>query len=254
MAKLTLMFEEKTVKEVSLGSRPVGIGRSPDNDLAVDNLAVSNYHARVYVDSGKMVVEDLKSLNGTFVNEMRVERATLKHGDSIHVGKHHIKVDATGEAAIADDTGLEVEALDGAPGVRSARFAGPGATDDDNVSLLLERLRGVPLERRRARFVTVAVASFPDGRELAAIGRAAGTIGSQRRGTGGFGYDSVFIADAGDGRTFAELSPAEKHACSHRGEALRTLAEGLAILGQAGHLDPPGGEPGPDPAHEQGNG
>ncbi len=97
MAKLTLMFEEKTVKEVSLGARPVGIGRSPDNDLTVDNLAVSNYHARVYVDSGKMVVEDLKSLNGTFVNEMRVERATLKHGDSIHVGKHHIKVDATGE-------------------------------------------------------------------------------------------------------------------------------------------------------------
>ena len=72
MAKLTLMFEEKTVKEVSLSGRPVGIGRSPDNDLTVDNLAVSNYHARVYVDSGKMVVEDLKSLNGTFVNEMRV--------------------------------------------------------------------------------------------------------------------------------------------------------------------------------------
>jgi pSer/pThr/pTyr-binding forkhead associated (FHA) protein len=101
MAKLTLMFEEKTVKEVSLGGRPVGIGRSPDNDLTVDNLAVSNYHARVYVDSGKMVVEDLKSLNGTFVNEMRVERATLKHGDSIHIGKHHIKVDATGEAPAA---------------------------------------------------------------------------------------------------------------------------------------------------------
>lgn len=98
MAKLTLMFEEKTVKEVSLGTRSVGIGRSPDNDLTVDNLAVSNYHARVYVDSGKMVVEDLKSLNGTFVNEMRVERATLHHGDSIHIGKHHIKVDETGEA------------------------------------------------------------------------------------------------------------------------------------------------------------
>src|SRR6202166_5462093 len=99
MAKLTLMFEEKTVKEVSLGTRPVGIGRSADNDLAVDNLAVSNYHARVYVDSGKMVVEDLKSLNGTFVNEMRVERATLRDGDSIHIGKHHIKVDARGEGA-----------------------------------------------------------------------------------------------------------------------------------------------------------
>ncbi len=147
--------------------------------------------------------------------------------------------DATGEPAIADDTGLEVDALDGAPGVQTARFAGPEARDEENVALLLERLRGVPLERRRARFVTVAVASFPDGRELAAIGSAAGTIASERRGTGGFGYDSVFIADAGDGRTFAELSPAEKHAASHRGEAFRTLAAGLAILDQAGHLDTP---------------
>ena len=160
--------------------------------------------------------------------------------------------DATGDAAIADDTGLEVDALDGAPGVRSARFAGPAARDEENVALLLERLRGVPLERRRARFVTVAVASFPDGRELAAIGRAAGTIASERRGTGGFGYDSVFIADAGDGRTFAELSPAEKHACSHRGEAFRTLAEGLAILGQAGHLAPPDREPGAEHTNDHG--
>jgi XTP/dITP diphosphohydrolase len=147
--------------------------------------------------------------------------------------------DATGEAAIADDTGLEVDALAGAPGVHAARFAGPAASDDDNVALLLERLRDVPLERRRARFVTVAVASFPDGRELAAIGTADGVIASERRGHRGFGYDSVFIADAGDGRTFAELTGPEKDACSHRGAAFRTLAEGLAILDQAGHLDPP---------------
>ncbi len=147
--------------------------------------------------------------------------------------------DATAEAAIADDTGLEVDALGGAPGVRTARFAGPTAGDAGNIALLLERLAAVPLERRHARFVTVAVASFPDGRELAAIGTADGTIASERRGTGGFGYDSVFIPDDGDGRTFAELSRAEKDARSHRGAAFRTLAEGLAILGQAGHLDPP---------------
>jgi pSer/pThr/pTyr-binding forkhead associated (FHA) protein len=97
MAKLTLMFEEKTVKEVSIGAKPVGIGRSPDNDLPVDNLAVSNYHARVFQERGRLVVEDLSSLNGTFVNDMRVERATLRDGDSIHIGKHHIKVDATGD-------------------------------------------------------------------------------------------------------------------------------------------------------------
>jgi XTP/dITP diphosphohydrolase len=148
--------------------------------------------------------------------------------------------DATAEAAIADDTGLEVEALNGAPGVHTARFAGPTASDADNVALLLERLATLPLERRRACFVTVAVASFPDGRELAAIGTADGTIASERRGAGGFGYDAVFIPDDGDGRTFAELSPPEKDARSHRGAAFRTLAEGLAILGQAGHLDPSG--------------
>jgi pSer/pThr/pTyr-binding forkhead associated (FHA) protein len=95
MAKLTLMFEDKLVKQVPIGSRPVGIGRSPDNDLPVDNLAVSNYHARVYVEAGRLVVEDLDSLNGTFVNDLRVERATLHDGDSIWVGKHHIKVDAS---------------------------------------------------------------------------------------------------------------------------------------------------------------
>ncbi len=153
--------------------------------------------------------------------------------------KAHAVRDATGQAAIADDTGLEVEALGGAPGVRTARFAGPTASDTDNIALLLQRLATVPLERRRARFVTVAVASFPDGRELAAIGTADGTIASERRGTGGFGYDAVFIPDEGDGRTFAEFSRAEKDARSHRGAAFRTLAEGLAILGQAGHLDPP---------------
>jgi XTP/dITP diphosphohydrolase len=156
--------------------------------------------------------------------------------------------DATGEAAIADDTGLEVDALAGAPGVRSARFAGEHAADHDNVALLLERLRGVPIEGRRARFVTVAVASFPDGRELAAIGTVEGTIAAEPRGRGGFGYDSVFMADTGDGRTFAEMTPDEKHACSHRGQAFRNLAEGLAILDRAGHLESP------DPNRGPGNG
>jgi pSer/pThr/pTyr-binding forkhead associated (FHA) protein len=105
MAKLTLMFENKLVKEVPIGNRPVGIGRSPDNDLPVDNLAVSNYHARVYVEAGRLVVEDLASLNGTFVNDLRVERATLHDGDSIWVGKHHIKVDASGDTTNLGDMG-----------------------------------------------------------------------------------------------------------------------------------------------------
>src|SRR5439155_8695404 len=103
MAKLSLMFENRLVKEVPVGSRPVGIGRAPDNDLPVDNLAVSNHHARVYFEAGRLVVEDLDSLNGTFVNDLRIERATLHDGDTIWIGKHHIKVDATGEAAIPYD-------------------------------------------------------------------------------------------------------------------------------------------------------
>ena len=105
MAKLSLMFENKLMKEVSIGDRPVTIGRSPDNDLPVDNLAVSNYHARIYFEGSRLVVEDLDSLNGTFVNDLRVERATLHDGDSIWIGKHHIRVDATADTAIPWETG-----------------------------------------------------------------------------------------------------------------------------------------------------
>src|SRR5215467_9038245 len=110
MAKLSLMFEERLMKEVPIGNRPVTIGRSPDNDLPVDNLAVSNYHARVYFEGSRLVVEDLDSLNGTFVNDLRVERATLHDGDSIHVGKHYIKVDASHDAPISWDMGRKVAA------------------------------------------------------------------------------------------------------------------------------------------------
>lgn len=110
MPKLSLMFEDKLVKEVPVGSRPVNIGRSPDNDLPVDNLAVSNHHARVYFEAGRLVVEDMDSLNGTFVNDLRVERATLHDGDSIWIGKHHIKVDTTGEAPVPWDSGRKANA------------------------------------------------------------------------------------------------------------------------------------------------
>ena len=137
---------------------------------------------------------------------------------------------ATGLPAIADDTGLEVDALGGAPGVYSARFAGPDATYADNCNLLLRRLEVVARGRRTARFATVALAHWPDGREAAALGTVEGTIAAAARGTGGFGYDPVFVPDEGDGRTFAEMTPAEKHAISHRGRAFRTLAEGLKVM------------------------
>ena len=105
MPKLSLMFENKLVKEVPVGSRPVTIGRAPDNDLPVDNLAVSNYHAKIYYEAGRMVIEDLDSLNGTFVNDLRIERATLHDGDNVHIGKHKIKVDTSGDAPVPIVTG-----------------------------------------------------------------------------------------------------------------------------------------------------
>jgi pSer/pThr/pTyr-binding forkhead associated (FHA) protein len=110
MPKLSLMFESKLVKEVPVGGRPVTIGRAPDNDLPVDNLAVSNYHAKVYYEAGRLVIEDLDSLNGTFVNDLRIERATLHDGDNIHIGKHKIKVDTSGDAPVAWDTGRKTAA------------------------------------------------------------------------------------------------------------------------------------------------
>ncbi|HET9771429.1 MAG TPA: RdgB/HAM1 family non-canonical purine NTP pyrophosphatase [Acidimicrobiia bacterium] len=137
---------------------------------------------------------------------------------------------ATGEAAVADDTGLLVDALDGAPGVWSARFAGEGATYADNVAKLLAELAGVPPERRTARFETVALVCWPDGREVSAIGAVEGVITGEARGQRGFGYDPVFEPLEGDGRTFAELNPLEKHALSHRGRAFRALAAELAKI------------------------
>jgi XTP/dITP diphosphohydrolase len=137
-------------------------------------------------------------------------------------------VAATGELAVADDTGLEVEVLDGRPGVWAARYAGPGATYADNVAKLLGELQGVPAGQRRARFRTVALALFPDGREIVAEGAVEGTIAEAPRGEAGFGYDPVFVPDGGGGRTFAEMTTAEKAAVSHRGRALRALAGRLS--------------------------
>jgi XTP/dITP diphosphohydrolase len=139
-------------------------------------------------------------------------------------------VEATGMPAIADDTGLEVDALGGAPGVFTARFAGVGATYADNRQKLLLELAGVPEPERGARFVTVAIVVWPDGRELAVEGSCAGTISATERGERGFGYDAVFVPDDGDGRTFAEMSDAEKHALSHRGRAIRALVAELDEL------------------------
>jgi XTP/dITP diphosphohydrolase len=131
--------------------------------------------------------------------------------------------DHTGLAALADDTGLEVDALGGAPGVRAARFAGPNAGYEENVDKLLAMMEGVT--DRRARFRTVVAMVGPDGGELLVEGVLEGSIGRERRGGGGFGYDPVFLI--GD-RTLAEIGPEEKNRISHRGLALAALAAELA--------------------------
>jgi XTP/dITP diphosphohydrolase len=129
---------------------------------------------------------------------------------------------ATGLPALADDSGLEVDALGGRPGVHSARYGGRGVSSRDRIGHLLDELGGVPEARRGAVFRAVVVLAWPDGRTLEASGECRGTIASAPRGSGGFGYDPVFVHPA-FGRTFAEVSPAEKARVDHRGHAMEAL-------------------------------
>ncbi len=132
----------------------------------------------------------------------------------------------TGCDTIADDSGLEVDALNGAPGVYSARFAGENADDAGNNALLLEKLKDVPQEKRTARFVSVISIAYADGRELAVRGTVEGLIGFAPQGAGGFGYDPLFYYP-GENCTFAELDPAVKNRISHRSRALKALHDTL---------------------------
>lgn len=154
--------------------------------------------------------------------------AEVDENDDTLLGNARLKATAvctaTGLPALADDTGLEVDVLDGAPGVHTARFAGVPANDAANRRKMLEMLEGVASERRTARFHTVALMCWPDGREVVANGICEGLIATNERGRRGFGYDSLFIALDGDGRTFAEMTIDEKHQLSHRGRAFRALS------------------------------
>ena len=137
---------------------------------------------------------------------------------------------ATGRTAIADDSGIEAYGLGGRPGVRSARYAGEDATDEENLAKLLEEV-GAQQDRRVAYVCVIALAD-EDGSESLFEGRCEGTLAREPRGSGGFGYDPAFLPDdtgPDDERTMAELAPAEKHAISHRGRAARKLAAHLGI-------------------------
>lgn len=137
----------------------------------------------------------------------------------------------SGLPCVADDSGLEVDALNGAPGVYSARYAGEHGNDEKNIEKLLHALRDVPEGARTARFVCTACCVFPDGTLLIARGECRGTIAFKKSGKGGFGYDPVFVPDEADGRSMAALTDAEKDAISHRRRALEKLADLLKEKG-----------------------
>jgi XTP/dITP diphosphohydrolase len=141
---------------------------------------------------------------------------------------------ATGLPTLADDSGVCVDALNGMPGVLSARWAGPPKSDARNNELLLAQLSDVPEERRDAHFACAVAFCHPDGRELVVEGRMDGHVIRETRGSGGFGYDVLFVADEHPGVTTAELSVADKDAISHRGKALREIAPQVARVLSAG--------------------
>ena len=162
------------------------------------------------------------------LRELGLESDPAEDADSFE-GNARIKAQAAraasgGKAVLADDSGLAVDALDGAPGVYSARYAGEDATDADNNVKLLAALADVPDEQRTGRFVCTLVFIDEDGTEEVAYGTIEGRIGREERGEHGFGYDPLFLPDVfDDGRTLAEVLPHEKNAVSHRGNALREL-------------------------------
>jgi XTP/dITP diphosphohydrolase len=146
------------------------------------------------------------------------------------LGKARAAHEATGRVAIADDSGIVAHGLGGRPGVRSARYAGKGASDEENLAKLLEEVGRV--QDRRVAYVCSIALVGEAGEETLFEGRCEGTLAKEARGTGGFGYDPAFVPDdtgPGDERTMAELAPAEKHAISHRGRAARALAAHLGV-------------------------
>lgn len=160
-------------------------------------------------------------VRGLYWPDVEETGATLEENARL---KMRAVVDATGLPVLADDTGLEVKALGGEPGVNSARFAGPTAAYSDNVALMLERMRGC--SEREARFRTVVALGFPDGVEILAEGILEGRIGHEPRGAGGFGYDPIFEVE---GKTLAQMTPDEKNSLSHRARAVAALVEALGL-------------------------
>jgi XTP/dITP diphosphohydrolase len=184
---------------------------------AILGLAVEGFEAEDLISAAELGLPDVRETGVTFA-----ENALLKA---------HAVARATGKIAIADDSGLAVDVLGGAPGVFSARWAGRHGDDSANLELLLAQLADVPAEHRAARFVCAAALATPDGFEHVEHGTLDGALETAPRGGGGFGYDPILrVAGDAAGRTAAELSAEEKNAISHRGQAFRALVPAIARL------------------------
>lgn len=185
---------------------------------------------------------DLGRTDLVSLDDLGIEGDPIEDGATFETNaaiKARFGLRASGLPTLADDSGLEVDALGGGPGVRTRRYAGEDATDADNNAKLLEALHGLTSEQRSARYVCVLALAMPDGtgprggiRVITARGTCRGRIATGPHGTGGFGYDPIFqpVSEPPDGRTLGLWTPAEKHAISHRARAARRMAPRLAAL------------------------
>jgi XTP/dITP diphosphohydrolase len=199
----------------------------------VTKVLVASRNAKKLAEMQRILDEHLRGVEVVGLDDVTpydepVEDQPTFEGNALL--KARAGVEVTGLATLADDSGLCVDALNGMPGVLSARWSGRPKDDDRNNRLLLDQLLDVPDERRTAHFVCAVALVLPDGRELVVEGRMDGRVIREVRGAGGFGYDVLFEADDRPGLTTAELSVADKDAISHRGKALREIAPQVAAL------------------------
>ena len=204
--------------------RVISATSNPDKLKEIENIFDSLWGEKVKIISRPKDLPESIESGETFEENALIKAYDVLNGiigTDLYISKEPIFI-------MADDTGLSVEALDGAPGIFSARFAGENSTYEENVSKLLKDLKHS--ENRRAHFTTVIAALFLDGLELVTSGVVIGTILTEPRGDGGFGYDSVFLPDEGEGKTFAEMTQKEKDKLSHRARAIFSLQEILEQL------------------------
>jgi XTP/dITP diphosphohydrolase len=204
----------------------------------VSRVFLASRNAKKLAEMQRILVEAMPDLGGRSVEVLGLDDVTAYdepvedqptfEGNALL--KARAGLAATGLPSLADDSGLCVDALNGMPGVLSARWAGPPKSDDRNNELLLAQLADVPDERRGAHFTCAVAFCHPTAGEIVVEGRMDGTVIRETRGSGGFGYDVLFVADAHPGPTTAELSVADKDAISHRGQALREIAPRVAEL------------------------